>query len=147
MWFPSHPIRFRARHRARHFLLKERSHWGKRDLGASSRLITFTNPVSLIAPCPPPLAVCPTLHSTVPPFPNSHNPNCPAPNNDDLGNIPALAIRNSYQKFFFTHTFCNIYITGKKKFNIFTFIYTCYLYDEKSNYCTIINFHIFSNKN
>jgi hypothetical protein len=37
----------------------------------------------------------PTLHPTVPPFPNSQNPNCPAPNNDDLGNIPALAIRNT----------------------------------------------------
>jgi hypothetical protein len=26
----------------------------------------------------------------------SPNPNCLAPNNDDLGNIPALAIRNKY---------------------------------------------------
>ncbi len=36
-----------------------------------------------------------------PPFPNSQNPTCPAPNNDDLGNIPALAIRNNDDRFSF----------------------------------------------
>jgi hypothetical protein len=30
-----------------------------------------------------------------PPLPNPQNPNCPAPTKDDLGNIPALAIRNN----------------------------------------------------
>jgi hypothetical protein len=39
--------------------------------------------------------ICPALHPTVPPPPNSQNPNRPAPNKDDLGNIPALAIRNT----------------------------------------------------
>jgi hypothetical protein len=38
----------------------------------------------------------PTLPPTDPPSPNSQNPTCPAPNNDNLGNIPALAIRNNY---------------------------------------------------
>jgi hypothetical protein len=35
------------------------------------------------------------LHPVDPPFPNSQNPTCPAPNNDDLGNILALGVQNS----------------------------------------------------
>jgi hypothetical protein len=35
------------------------------------------------------------LHPVDPPFPNSQNPTCPAPNNDDLGNILALGVQNT----------------------------------------------------
>ncbi len=35
------------------------------------------------------------LHPIDPPFPNSQNPTCPAPSNDDLRNIPTLASRNT----------------------------------------------------
>jgi hypothetical protein len=32
--------------------------------------------------------ICPTLHPIVPPFPISQNPNCPTPNNDNIGTAP-----------------------------------------------------------
>jgi hypothetical protein len=35
------------------------------------------------------------LHPVDPPFPNPWNPTCPAPNNDDLGNILALGVQNT----------------------------------------------------
>ncbi len=35
------------------------------------------------------------LHPVNPPFPHSQNPTCPAPNNDDLGNILALGVQNN----------------------------------------------------
>ncbi len=69
--------------------------------------LPFVSPPTYLAPSscdrnrPPPSQVAckltplPTPHPIVPLIPNSQNPNCPAPNNDDLGNIPALAIRNT----------------------------------------------------
>ncbi len=72
-----------------------------------SPLLPFVSPSTYLAPSscdrnrPPPSQVACKLTPFTPPFtqlshpfPNSQNPNCPAPNNDDLGNIPALAIRN-----------------------------------------------------
>ncbi len=43
---------------------------------------------------PHPSPNCPTP-------PKSLTPTCPAPNKDDLGNIPALAIRNNYISWFY----------------------------------------------
>ncbi len=66
----------------------------------------FVSPSTHLAPSscdrnrPPQSQVACKLTPFAPPFTQlpqpfqSPNPNCPAPNNDDLGNIPALAIRN-----------------------------------------------------
>ncbi len=63
----------------------------------------FVSPSTYLAPSscdrnrPPQSQVACKLTPFAPPFtpPLPHpNPNCLAPNNDDLGNIPALAIRN-----------------------------------------------------
>jgi hypothetical protein len=67
----------------------------------------FVSPSTYLAPSscdrnrPPPSQVACKLTLFAPPFtqlshPFQIPPNCPAPNNDDLGNIPALAIRNNY---------------------------------------------------
>ncbi len=68
--------------------------------------VLFVSPSTYLAPSscdrnrPPPSQVAckltpfAPLHPIDPPFPNSQNPTCPAPNNDDLGNIPTLANRN-----------------------------------------------------
>jgi hypothetical protein len=75
---------------------------------AGSPLLPFVSPSTYLAPSscdrnrPPPSQVACKLTSFAPPFPQlthplqiSRTPGCPAPNNDDLGNIPALAIRNN----------------------------------------------------
>ncbi len=58
---------------------------------------TYLAPSSCDRNRPPPSQVAckltlfaPPLYPIVPPFPTSQNPNCPAPNNDDLGTIPLL---------------------------------------------------------
>ncbi len=70
--------------------------------------VPFVFPSTYLAPSscdrnrPPPSQVACKLTPFAPPFTQlTHSfqiprtPNCPAPNNDDLGNIPALAIRNT----------------------------------------------------
>ncbi len=66
---------------------------------------TYLAPSSCDRNRPPPSQVACKLTPFAPPYtqlspppPNSQNPPCPAPNNDDLGNIPALAIRNTYSE-------------------------------------------------
>ncbi len=69
--------------------------------------LPFVSPSTYLAPSscdrnhPPPSQVAckltpfAPLHPVDPPFPNSWNPTCPAPNNDDLGNILALGVQNT----------------------------------------------------
>ncbi len=69
--------------------------------------LPFVSPSTYLAPSscdrnrPPPSQVAckltpfAPLHPVDPPFPNSRSPNCPAPNNDDLGNILALGVQNT----------------------------------------------------
>ncbi len=74
----------------------------------ASPCVPFVFPPTYLAPSscdrnrPPPSQVACKLTPFAPPFTqlthpsqNSQNPTCPAPNNDDLGNIPTVAIRNS----------------------------------------------------
>jgi hypothetical protein len=75
--------------------------------------LPFVSPSTYLAPSscdrnrPPPSQVAckltpfAPLHPVDPPFPNSQNPTCPAPSNDDLRNILTLANRNSYTIFLF----------------------------------------------
>ncbi len=63
-------------------------------------LLTW-NPPSCDRICPPRSQVACKLTSLVPPLtqtlppPNSQNPNCPAPHDDDLRNNPASSVRNN----------------------------------------------------
>ncbi len=60
---------------------------------------------------------------------------------------PQFSLDNTFKAFLVTHIFCNIDTTElENNFNIFSFVYTYYIYVEKSNYFTSINFHRYYNK-
>jgi hypothetical protein len=107
--------------------------------------LPFVSPSTYLAPSscdrnhPPPSQVAckltpfAPLHPVDPPFPNSQRPTCPAPNNDDLGNILALGVQNTKyfqkkvkiitQKMIRNH--CN---TSNKCIVILSFYHICFTY-------------------
>jgi hypothetical protein len=80
-------------------------------------LSTYLAPSSCDRNRPPPSQVAckltpfAPLHPVDPPLLNSQNPTCPAPNNDDLGNILALGVQNNENR---QNLFCRIHIDRKE---------------------------------